>query len=157
MIRIRTPRSNIYNQLLLKALILCNLSHSLCTRHARLLNITHLVYGLLKRLMVFYHIQIQAILQEESSTTAFDFNNECYCWSDETGTNRQLFLIHRLDSAASGLILLSHCIEMATQLREAFSNREIEKTYFAMVNYHGLPIRSHWQDFLGKHEWRQNT
>ena len=22
---------------------------------------------------------------------------------------------------------------------------------FAMVNYHGLPIRSHWQDFLGKH------
>ena len=34
-------------------------------------------------------------------TTAFDFNNECYCWSDETGTNRQLFLIHRLDSATS--------------------------------------------------------
>jgi len=84
-------------------------------------------------------------------TTAFDFNNECYCWSDETGTNRQLFLIHRLDSATSGIILLSNCIEMATQLREAFSNREIEKTYFAMVNYHGLPIRSHWQDFLGKH------
>ncbi|MEK9772521.1 MAG: RNA pseudouridine synthase [Opitutae bacterium] len=81
----------------------------------------------------------------------FDFDKECYNWSDQTGTNRHLFLIHRLDSATSGILLVSDCPSLARQTRQAFANREIEKTYLALVHYSGQSIRSHWQDCLEKH------
>lgn len=47
---------------------------------------------------------------------------------------RPVFLVHRLDRATSGLILVAHSKKMTTQLSRLFEDRKIEKHYKAVVN-----------------------
>ncbi len=49
--------------------------------------------------------------------------------------SRTVYLAHRLDRAASGLILIAHDSALAAQLSRLFQSREIEKTY--QVRVHG--------------------
>jgi len=46
---------------------------------------------------------------------------------------RPAFTVHRLDRAASGVILVAHSKTMAAALSELFRKREVEKRYRAMV------------------------
>lgn len=62
-------------------------------------------------------------------------------WSDhcslersaEKQLERECYIVHRLDQAASGLILLAHNKKTATLLSELFAQREIKKTYRIVV------------------------
>jgi len=47
---------------------------------------------------------------------------------------RPCFLVHRLDRATSGLILVAHSKKVASKLARLFENRQIEKRYTAIVN-----------------------
>ncbi|MGI9329172.1 MAG: RluA family pseudouridine synthase [Gammaproteobacteria bacterium] len=47
---------------------------------------------------------------------------------------RPAFTVHRLDRAASGLLLVAHSKSMAAALSKLFSEREIEKRYCAVVD-----------------------
>jgi tRNA pseudouridine32 synthase/23S rRNA pseudouridine746 synthase len=49
---------------------------------------------------------------------------------------RPSFLIHRLDRAASGIIMIAHNKKSAAALCQLFEQREIEKRYQAIVNGH---------------------
>lgn len=49
---------------------------------------------------------------------------------------RQSFVVHRLDRAANGLMLIAHNKITSKALSEQFANRQIEKTYRAKVNGH---------------------
>lgn len=53
---------------------------------------------------------------------------ELYAFSE-----RPSFLVHRLDRAANGLILLAHSKSVASQFALLFENRKIEKQYQAIV------------------------
>ena len=75
----------------------------------------------------------------------FDHKNECYIWGENKDQKRKLFLVHRLDSATSGILLASTCPQLAIQLKKAFAERLVKKTYYAIVNYHGTSIRSPWK------------
>ncbi|MGB0894583.1 MAG: pseudouridine synthase family protein [Parashewanella sp.] len=59
------------------------------------------------------------------------------------GKERPVFLVHRLDRATSGLILLCHSKNSARIFSEMFSNRQMDKRYQAIV--HGdlsaLPLK----------------
>jgi tRNA pseudouridine32 synthase / 23S rRNA pseudouridine746 synthase len=65
-------------------------------------------------------------------------------WGDHTSINRWVeqhhrpqrntFIVHRLDRAATGLILIAHTKSMAHQLSQLFQKRTIEKTYHAIVS-----------------------
>jgi len=46
---------------------------------------------------------------------------------------RPAFIVHRLDRAASGLILVAHSKKATTALAELFQSRQIEKNYEAIV------------------------
>ncbi|MDQ7049608.1 MAG: RNA pseudouridine synthase [Enterobacterales bacterium] len=46
---------------------------------------------------------------------------------------RPTFLVHRLDRATSGLILIAHSKKMAKQLSQLFENRQVTKKYRAVV------------------------
>jgi len=90
---------------------------------------------------------------EDSRTllhSSYDFDLEKFYWVDEEGHQREFYLLHRLDSATSGLILGASNIELAEKLKNAFSNREVEKTYLAIVAHNGRPIRPNWKDILQK-------
>jgi len=49
---------------------------------------------------------------------------------------RPCFLVHRLDRATSGLIIVAHSKKMASQLVNLFETRQIEKRYTAVVSGH---------------------
>ncbi len=53
--------------------------------------------------------------------------------SVEKQTQRTAFLIHRLDRAATGLMLIAHKKTTAALLAKLFSERQIEKCYQAIV------------------------
>jgi 23S rRNA pseudouridine955/2504/2580 synthase len=82
--------------------------------------------------------------------SSYDFEQEKYHWIDATGKEREFYLVHRLDSATSGVILGVSNIVVAEKLKAAFLNRDVKKTYFAIVAYNGRPIRPIWKDFLQK-------
>ena len=54
---------------------------------------------------------------------------------------RSAFVVHRLDRAANGLILVAHSKSIAAALSELFQNREVEKCYRAWVagDFSGQP------------------
>lgn len=54
---------------------------------------------------------------------------------------RPAFTVHRLDRAASGLILVAHSKSMAASLAKIFQSRKVEKRYLALVagDFSGQP------------------
>ncbi|MFV2003927.1 MAG: pseudouridine synthase family protein [Gammaproteobacteria bacterium] len=59
-------------------------------------------------------------------------------WAEEhLKPQRPAFLVHRLDRAANGLIILAHTKKMATAFSDLFKNRRIVKRYKAIVE--GIP------------------
>ena len=57
-----------------------------------------------------------------------------YRWAEQQlQPQRPAFLVHRLDRAASGLIIVAHSKKVATAFSELFKNRHIQKQYRAIV------------------------
>jgi len=77
-------------------------------------------------------------------TAPYDPATECYLLEDGS----QAHLIHRLDSATSGVLLLALDAALAELVRGRFASREVEKEYAALV--FGVPRRRHeaWSDQL---------
>jgi tRNA pseudouridine32 synthase/23S rRNA pseudouridine746 synthase len=60
-----------------------------------------------------------------------------YRWAEQQLVpQRTAFIVHRLDRAASGLIMLAHSKRMAKQLSMLFQQRQIEKHYHVWVQGH---------------------
>jgi tRNA pseudouridine65 synthase len=74
---------------------------------------------------------------------AYEPRSECYRW--EGGA---LYLLNRLDSATSGVILCAATEKLAITIKRQFEQRAIEKTYLALV--FGVPRspRQTWSDRL---------
>ena len=51
----------------------------------------------------------------------------------EKALDRNSFLVHRLDRATSGLMIVAHSKTMARELSKLFAERQIKKTYIATV------------------------
>ncbi len=74
-----------------------------------------------------------------------------YRWAETHLTpERPAFIVHRLDRAATGLILLAHTKKMATQLTQLFQNRQIEKHYRVYVEGEFLQKQTIQQAIEGK-------
>jgi len=57
-----------------------------------------------------------------------------YRWAEQNLLpQRQAFIVHRLDKAANGLIIIAHKKSIATQFSKMFEQREINKKYTAVV------------------------
>ena len=81
---------------------------------------------------------------------SYDFEQECYRWTDPSGISQTLFLVHRLDSATSGVLLATSSEDLAIELKNAFAQRLIHKTYHAIVEFNGRDIPPLWKDTLIK-------
>lgn len=75
---------------------------------------------------------------------------EKYSWKDSLNQHRFLYLIHRLDSPTSGLLLVTTSKTWATYLKSCFSERKIAKTYHAVVKAQPRGTSGLWQDRLLK-------
>jgi 23S rRNA-/tRNA-specific pseudouridylate synthase len=66
-------------------------------------------------------------------TCTYDDEGQFYKWQDEAGRTRRLWLLNRLDSATSGVILLADSQELADLIREGFRRKFVHKVYQALV------------------------
>ncbi len=74
-----------------------------------------------------------------SQGSKFGDHSAIYRWAEtHLLPQRNAFLVHRLDRATSGLILIAHSKKAATALSNLFKERDIEKYYTALV--HGIPL-----------------
>mgnify|MGYP001549338993 CR=1 FL=1 len=80
---------------------------------------------------------------------AYDPGRECYHWEPTTdGAPGELFLLNRIDSPTSGLVLAALDEATAIQGREAFANGQVQKVYFALVIGRPRPPQGVWSDRL---------
>jgi 23S rRNA-/tRNA-specific pseudouridylate synthase len=82
-------------------------------------------------------------------TARYVMDGEYYEWprADGSGTDR-LWLLNRLDSATSGVILAASTEELATAIRAQFKRKQVRKVYQALV--FGAPRQPMelWRDLL---------
>jgi 23S rRNA pseudouridine955/2504/2580 synthase len=62
----------------------------------------------------------------------YNLRDEYYSWEDENGEKRRLYLINRLDSPTSGIVLASDNPEVAELAKLAFKEKKVQKTYMAI-------------------------
>lgn len=73
---------------------------------------------------------------------------EAYTWNNEQGEEKRVYLLHRLDSPTSGVILGCSSRKLAETIKESFANRKVAKTYHAIV----IPSRKTFKNV----EWKDN-
>lgn len=73
--------------------------------------------------------------------------NECYILEED---NTFFYLLHRLDSATSGIILGSLDLNTAQTVRKLFKQRKVAKTYLALVKGNPQAKPDLWVDRLDR-------
>jgi len=78
----------------------------------------------------------------------YDHDEECYRWPGSGGAFHRLWLLNRLDSATSGVILAAGAGELARAIREQFRRQQVAKIYVALV--FGVPRTTAevWRDVV---------
>ena len=77
----------------------------------------------------------------------YNLRDEYYSWEDENGEKRRLYLINRLDSPTSGVVLASADPEVAEIAKQAFKDKNVQKTYMAIC-VGRVGITDKWIDSL---------
>lgn len=78
----------------------------------------------------------------------FKEEGEYFEWAGEGGAVQRLWLLNRLDSATSGVILAASSEALATEIRAQFKRKQVRKVYHAVV--FGVPRQpiELWRDLL---------
>jgi len=71
--------------------------------------------------------------------------------------NRELRdgIVHRLDKETSGLVIVAKTEKAFTKLQEEFKNREVEKTYIALLHGKVIPTEGTITVTVGRLPWRR--
>ncbi len=81
-------------------------------------------------------------------TCRYDKEAQCFQWKADDGTMRRLWLLNRLDSATSGVILVAATEKLALAVREHFAKKQVRKIYNALVFGRPHKERQIWRDQL---------
>jgi 23S rRNA-/tRNA-specific pseudouridylate synthase len=87
---------------------------------------------------------------------SYDYDEEVFIWEDSAGVEYRAWLINRLDSPTSGVILLSLNPELSTTIKQQFATHKVSKTYYALVRYVPKVLAGAWNDNLKKDVYRGN-
>ncbi|MGJ8638742.1 MAG: RluA family pseudouridine synthase [Opitutaceae bacterium] len=81
---------------------------------------------------------------------AYYFDDEVFKWKDEAGVEKQAWLVNRLDSGTSGVILLALNPDIAKTVKSCFSTHKVQKTYYALVRGTIAGKVGKWSDQIPK-------
>ncbi len=86
----------------------------------------------------------------------YAYEEECYTWTNEAGETLRAWLINRLDSPTSGVILLGLNPGISAKIKAEFASHKVSKVYYALVR--GVPSvpAGSWSDQLKKDVHRGN-
>jgi tRNA pseudouridine65 synthase len=80
---------------------------------------------------------------------SYDLEQECYTWkAADAAAMQRLWLLNRLDSATSGVVLVAADGELAAEVRAQFQRKQVRKVYHALV--FGIPRQpvELWRDLI---------
>lgn len=78
----------------------------------------------------------------------YNFKGEYYSWKDESGEVLNLYLINRLDSPTSGIVMASAVKEVADAAKKAFREKSVLKTYISVLIGRLKSEKGTWTDYL---------
>lgn len=78
----------------------------------------------------------------------YNFDGEYYSWLDKDGQKHRLYLVNRLDSPTSGIILAGFDPDAVQAAKEQFRARNVRKKYAAIVLGNVVPKFGEWNDRL---------
>lgn len=81
-------------------------------------------------------------------TCRYDKEAQCFLWKATDGTDRRLWLLNRLDSATSGVILTAGSENLAKAVREHYAKKQVTKIYQALVFGKPSHAEEFWRDQL---------
>lgn len=81
---------------------------------------------------------------------SYDYEQEFFFWENEAGEKRKVWLINRLDSPTSGLILIGLNPEIAKIVKIEFSTHKVTKNYHALVRHQPARKTGTWEDVISK-------
>lgn len=84
----------------------------------------------------------------------YDQKNEFYAWKTSGGIQRA-WLLNRLDSPTSGVLLLSVNESIVQVIRQLFAVHKVKKTYYALVKGKPSPASGCWKDILKRESYKQ--
>ncbi|WP_269522942.1 RluA family pseudouridine synthase [Coraliomargarita parva] len=80
----------------------------------------------------------------------YDYEREEFSWENDAGDICRAWLVNRLDSPTSGVILIALNKEVADAVKQSFAAHRVNKTYYALVKRTpGVPAGV-WSDVLSK-------
>lgn len=80
----------------------------------------------------------------------YDYQQEQFTWRDRNGVECRAWLINRLDSPTSGILLLGLNPEITAVIKQQFLVHKVEKVYFAVVRHAVKSKSGVWRDRLRK-------
>ena len=98
---------------------------------------------------ILSHPNVEADRRRSLLTASWSTDRERYAWRVDDKLYR-FFLLHRLDSATSGVLLGCLNPNMARELKLQFSKRRVAKSYRAIVSGIAKDKDTRWQDLLRK-------
>jgi 23S rRNA-/tRNA-specific pseudouridylate synthase len=108
-----------------------------------------------KPMGVLSHPNTNKDIAQSLLTVDYNLEKESYTWEDK-GAKKRVWLVNRLDSATSGVILLALDAELAGVVKEQFSTHRVNKVYYALVRHSPSKSVGTWQDTLKKDIYRGN-
>jgi 23S rRNA-/tRNA-specific pseudouridylate synthase len=76
----------------------------------------------------------------------YHLDQEMYEWKNEDGSSGRAWLLNRLDSVTSGVILLSLNENLTPIIKELFARRKVSKVYHAVVRGKPSSLSGIWED-----------
>lgn len=80
----------------------------------------------------------------------YDYENEYFFWEDEDGRECRVWLVNRLDSPTSGVMLLALNEPLNDIVKYNFATHKVSKFYYALVKNLPKKQAAIWQDDLRK-------
>lgn len=80
----------------------------------------------------------------------FDFEKECFYDLRDGCDYEEVYLLHRLDSATSGVILVALNEKVARAVKDQFERQRVEKTYIAIIRGRPQDVAGIWTDKFEK-------
>jgi tRNA pseudouridine65 synthase len=79
---------------------------------------------------------------------AYSAEGEFFHWPAAAGPPQRLWLLNRLDSATSGVLLVAADADLAAAIRAQFKRKQVRKTYLALVFGRAARTPEMWRDRL---------
>lgn len=96
------------------------------------------------------HPNTQRDIKRSMIRASYDYEGEFFFWNDEEGNERRVWLVNRLDSPTSGVILIALNEDIAKAVKLEFSTHKVAKIYYALVRHEPQQKKGSWADVISK-------